>query len=244
MKTTKNTILVTGGATGIGFSIATHFLNAGNDVIICGRRESKLKEAQDKFPKLHYKQCDVTNTEQVKSLFNWIISNFRGFNILINNAGIQRAVDLKKGVDQLNGEDEININLRTPIYLSMLFIPFLLKQEEAAIFNVSSGLGFVPIASMPIYCATKAAIHSFCVSLRYQLKDTSIKVFEIIPPTVDTDLDKGRRISYRGIEPSEVAIATLKAMKKDEYEITVGESEGLKTGAMTNFDQVFARMNH
>jgi uncharacterized oxidoreductase len=244
MKIAKNTVLITGGASGIGFSLAEHFLNAGNKVIICGRREAKLKEANKKYPKLHFTTCDVTNPKDRESLFDWVNSNFEDFNILINNAGIQRAIDLKKGVDGLKGEDEIEVNLKAPIYLSTRFIPLLLKQEEAAIINVSSGLGFVPIASMPIYCATKAAIHSFTISLRYQLKDSSIKVFEIIPPTVDTELDKGRRGSYRGIDPSEIGKATLIGVENDNFEITVGESEGLRTVSQENFDQIFSRMNH
>jgi len=244
MRITKNTVLITGGATGIGFSIAENFLNADNEVIICGRRETKLKEANQKYPKLHFKTCDVTNPNERNTLFNWINSNFGKFNILVNNAGIQRAIDLKKGVDGLQGEDEIEVNLRAPIYLTELFIRLLLKQEESAIINVSSGLGFMPIASMPIYCATKAAIHSFTISLRYQLKDSSIKVFEIIPPTVDTELDKGRRGSYRGINPSKIGKATLIGVEKDKFEITVGESEGLRNVSKENFDQIFSRMNH
>ena len=244
MRISNNTVLITGGATGIGFSLAEHFLKEDNEVIICGRRESKLMEANKKHPKLHFTTCDVTNPKDRKSLFDWINSNFNNFNILINNAGIQRAIDLKKGVDGLQGEDEIEVNLKAPIYLTGLLVPLLLKQEESAIINVSSGLGFVPIASMPIYCATKAAIHSFTISLRYQLKDTSIKVFEIIPPTVDTELDKGRRGSYRGIDPSEIGKATLIGVENDNFEITVGESEGLRTVSNANFDQIFSRMNH
>jgi uncharacterized oxidoreductase len=244
MKVIENTILITGGVTGIGFSLTEHFLNAGNKVIICGRRETKLKEAKEKFPNLHFKTCDVSNPDDRKSLFNWISSNFKDFNILINNAGIQKATDLKKGEEELKGEDEIDINLKAPIQLSALLIPLLLKKKEAAIINISSGLGFVPIASMPIYCATKTAIHSFSISMRYQLKDTSIKVFEIIPPTVDTELDKGRRTSYRGINHSEVAKATLIAVEKDDFEVAVGEAENLRSGSRNNFEQFFSRMNH
>ena len=244
MRISNNTVLITGGATGIGFSLAEHFLKEDNEVIICGRRESKLMEANKKHPKLHFTTCDVTNPKDRKSLFDWINSNFNNFNILINNAGIQRAIDLKKGVDGLQGEDEIEVNLKAPIYLTGLLVPLLLKQEESAIINVSSGLGFVPIASMPIYCATKAAIHSFTISLRYQLRDTSINVFEIIPPTVDTELDKGRRGSYRGIDPSEIGKATLIGVEHDKFEITIGESEGLSSVSKENFDQIFSRMNH
>jgi uncharacterized oxidoreductase len=137
--------------------------------------------------------------------------------------------------------------LVAPIHLSAYFIPFLLKKKEAAIINVSSGLGFVPIASMPVYCATKAAVHSFTVSLRYQLRDTSIKVFEIVPPAVDTELDKGTTEEaaqeYRGIPPSEVARAAITAMTNDEYETLVGEAKDLVRRARANPEQAFLSIN-
>ena len=122
-----------------------------------------------------------------------------------------------------------------------------MKREDAAIMNVSSGLGFIPIASMPVYCATKSAVHSFSVSLRHQLKATSIRVFEVIPPTVNTELDKGARArrgqADRGIPAEEVAKATLAGMEKDESEIAVGMAQGLRLGSKENFEQIFSRMN-
>jgi uncharacterized oxidoreductase len=157
-------------------------------------------------------------------------------------------IDLKKGINELSaGEDEIEVNLKACVHLSALFIPLFLKKEEAAIINVSSGLCFVPIAMMPVYCATKAAIHSFTQSLRHQLRDTSIRVFEVIPPTVDTELDKGartrRRQEDRGIPPVEVAKATLKALENNQYEVTIGMAENLRMGAMANPEQVFQNIN-
>jgi uncharacterized oxidoreductase len=247
VETKNNTILITGGATGIGFSLAETLVNAGNKVIICGRREGKLKEARDKLPQIQTKVCDVSREKERESLFNWVKSNFKDFNVLINNAGIQRMVNLKKGTrDLFSGENEVETNLIAPIYLSAYFIPLLLKKKESAIINVSSGLGFVPIASMPVYCATKAAVHSFTLSLRYQLRDTSIKVFEIIPPAVDTELGKGAAEEgdeYRGIPPSEVAKATLTAIANNEYEIVVGEAKGLVMGARTNPERAFQNIN-
>jgi uncharacterized oxidoreductase len=247
VETKNNTILITGGATGIGFSLAETLVNAGNKVIICGRREGKLKEARDKLPQIQTKVCDVSREKERESLFNWVKSNFKDFNVLINNAGIQRMVNLKKGTrDLFSGENEVETNLIVPIYLSAYFIPLLLKKKESAIINVSSGLGFVPIASMPVYCATKAAVHSFTLSLRYQLRDTSIKVFEIIPPAVDTELGKGAAEEgdeYRGIPPSEVAKATLTAIANNEYEIVVGEAKGLVMGARTNPERAFQNIN-
>lgn len=248
MKTTGNIILITGGATGIGFSLAEVFANAGNEVIICGRRENKLKEAKNKLPQIHTKVCDLSKEKERESLYKWVNAHFKNLNILINNAGIQRMVNLRKGTrDLFNGEDEIEINLTAPITLSAYFIPLLLKQREAAIINISSGLCFVPIAAMPVYCATKSAIHSFSLSLRHQLRDTSIKVFEIIPPIVDTELDKGARGERgqedRGIPPFKVAQATLKALENDEYEIAIGMAENLRMESRKNPDQTFQNIN-
>jgi uncharacterized oxidoreductase len=223
-------------------------VKAGNEVIICSRREGKLKEAKKKIPQLHIKVCDVSKEEDRKKMADWILSNFKGINILVNNAGIQRMVNFKTGENNRNpNEDEVDINLKAPIRLCEIFIPHLLQKKEAAIVNVSSGLGFIPISIMPVYCATKAAIHSFSISLRHQLKDTSVKVFEIIPPMVDTELDKGAREEReqgdRGIPPSEVATATIKALENDEYEKAVGMAEGLRVGARNNPEQIFKRMN-
>jgi uncharacterized oxidoreductase len=248
MKTQGNTVLITGGATGIGFSLAEAFVKAGNQVVVCGRRETKLRDAKTKLPQVYTKVCDLSKNDERRLLYEWTRSNFNEVNILVNNAGIQRMIDLKKGINELSaGEDEIEVNLKACVHLSALFIPSFLKKKEAAIINVSSGLCFVPIAIMPVYCATKAAIHSFTLSLRHQLRDTSMKVFEVIPPTVDTELDKGARAQRgqedRGIPPVEVAKATLKAVENDQYEVPVGMAENLRTGARTNPEQVFQNMN-
>ncbi len=248
MKINGNTILITGGATGIGFALAEAFVKEGNMVIICGRREHKLKEAKSKLPQIHTRVCDLSEEKEREALFNWVKSNFKDINILVNNAGIQRMIDFKKGISNLSdGGNEIDINLTAPIHLSAYFIPDLLKQKESAIINISSGLGFVPMAIMPVYCATKAAMHSFSLSIRHQLRDTSIKVFEVIPPMVDTELDKGARDSrgqeYKGIPPAEVAVATMKALEKNDYEIAIGMAQDLRMGSRNNPEQIFQRIN-
>ena len=248
MKINGNTILITGGATGIGFALAEEFIKTDNEVIICGRREAYLNEAKKKIPQLHIKVCDVSREQDRKELVNWVSSNFKDINILVNNAGIQRMINFKTGEGNRNpDEDEIDINLKAPIHLCELFIPQFMEKKEAAIVNVTSGLGFSPLAIMPVYCATKAALHSFSLSLRHQLKNTPVKVFEIIPPTVDTDLDKGARDRRgqkdRGIPASEVAIAAIKALEKDECEKAVGMAEGIRMGVRNNPEQIFQRMN-
>ena len=249
MNTSGNTVLITGGGTGIGFCIAEEFVKSGNEVIICGRREEKLREAKAKLPQIHTKTCDVSKPKDREELFNWVTSKFTGINVLVNNAGVQRMIDLKEGITELaKHENEVDINLASTIQLSAYFIPTFMHREEAAILNVSSGLAFIPLAMMPIYCATKAAMHSFSISLRHQLKDTPVKVFEIIPPTVDTELDKGtraqRNMTYRGIPPSEVAVATMNALAADRFECAVGQAQGLMDASRNNFDEQFGRMNH
>lgn len=248
MKTTGNTILITGGATGIGFSLAEEFIKNGNEVIICGRRENKLEEAKKKIPQIHTRKFDLSNEQERKMLFDWVASSFPNTNVLVNNAGIQRMIDLKKGTEDLqSGEDEIEINFKAYVNLSAHFIPLLAKQKESAIINISSGLGFIPLAITPIYSATKAAIHSFTMSLRHQLRNTPVKVFEVIPPTVDTELDKGARDrrgqADRGIKPDEVAKATIEGLKKDEFEIAVGMAQNLKMGSRNNPEQLFQNIN-
>lgn len=234
-------MLITGGATGIGFALAAAFHKAGNEIIICGRREVKLKAAAAKLPGIHIKICDLSNEQAREELCRWVIKNFPGLNVVINNAGIQKMINLKEGTRELiAGENEIGINFEAPVYLSARFVPHLIQQKESAIINVSSGLGYIPIAAMPVYCATKAGIHSFTVSLRYQLRDTPVKVYEIVPPRVNTDLGGG---DEEGIPPEEVADVTMKALQNNEYDIIVGESRGLVDEAKRNFEQGFMNLN-
>ncbi len=248
MKLTGNTILITGGATGIGFELAISFINHKNTVIICGRREHKLREAKKLLPAINTRICDISDINDCKELYDWILAEFGEINILINNAGIQREIHFKDGVDGLPADDEIAINLSAPVYLSALFAPLLMKQPESAIVNISSGLAFVPLAIYPVYCATKAALHSFSISLRHQLKDTSVNVFEVIVPTVDSDLNNESRdrrgMTDRGISPKELAQAFMAGFQNDEYEMPVGMAKGLFEGSKNNFDVIFNRMNH
>ena len=246
MTTSGHTILITGGGTGIGFSMAQAFAEAGNTVLACGRREDKLAEAQKRLPALKTIAADVSTEKGRADLASWATS--LGVNILINNAGMQRMVDFKHGLRSLEaGDNEVRCNLEAPVYLTAALVPHLMKMKDPAIFNVSSALGFVPIAFMPIYCATKAAVHSFSISLRHQLAPAGIKVFEVIPPTVDTDLDRGARAGRgqtdRGIKPEVVAQEVLKAMGEDRFEIAVGMATNLVNGSKISFDQIFQRMN-
>lgn len=251
LKFEGNTVLITGGATGIGFALAEAFVKAGSEVILCGRRRNKLQEAKSKIPSAHIRKCDVSVESERKKLLHWSTSSFPSLDILVNNAGIQRQVDftspeITKRIPP--ADDELAINLESTIRLCALFVPKFLVKKRAAMVNISSGLAFVPIAEMPIYCATKAAIHSFTTSLRHQLKDTSVRVFEAIPPTTDTELDASfageEEQAYRGISPQEVAAAIIDGLKEDKQEITIGQAQGLRKAAMQNPEQIFKRLNN
>lgn len=248
MQISGNTILITGGATGIGLALATAFLEKGNTVIICGRRENKLRDALAKHPGLHMRVCDIEQATDREVLYNWSTRQFPTLNILINNAGIQREIDFRKGTQELDsGESEIAINFEGVVHLTALFTPHLLTQPDAAIIQVSSGLAFVPMALAPVYCATKAALHSFSLTLRHQLKGTSVRVFELIPPIVDTELDRGARERrgqrQRGISPDLVAKQTLTGLAKNQYEIAVGQARFLQIGSRLAPKRFFGLIN-
>jgi uncharacterized oxidoreductase len=253
MKTNGQTILITGGSTGIGLAMSEEFIARGNKVIACARSESTLSDARKRLPGLVTRRCDLSKDVEREALHDWVMQNHPDTSVLINNAGIQHMVDFTKGPADLvkfrdsDGQDEIDINFKGLVYLTALFIPELMKKDESAIVNVSSGLGFAPLAIMPVYCATKAAVHSFSVSLRHQLRTTTVKVFEVIPPMVDTNLDKGARDARqqrdRGIPPREVAQATLKAISEDTYETAIGNAQNLVSGSRTDPAKLFSNMN-
>ena len=227
MKLSGNTILITGGASGIGLAFAERFLKAGSKVIVCGRREGKLQEATEKFPELITRVCDVTIEAERVALFEWVTSQYPELNVLVNNAGIQQRYNILEAnakEDWSYFSKEITANVEAPIHLAMLFAPYLAKKEDAAIINVTSGLAFTPMAIAPIYSATKAALHSFSVSLRYQLSSTSVKVIEVAPPAVNTDLG-GVGLHTFGVPVDEFADGIFKGLEEGKNEIGYGTSE-------------------
>lgn len=245
-----NIILVTGGATGIGFALARKFVEAGSEVIICGRRAAKLKAAKRETPTLHIKQCDVSVESDRREMLRWTAKHFSGLNVLVNNAGIQRSIDYtspKAAKPLYAKDDEVSINLGAQIRLCAMFLPRLLKLKKAAIVNVSSGLAFVPMAATPVYCATKAGIHSFTLSLRHQLRGTAVQIFEAAPPTTDTELDKSfageAENEYRGTTPEAVAAAIIEGMKSDTKEIRIGQAQGLYEASLSDPQAIFNRLN-
>ena len=242
MKLTGNTILVTGGASGIGLAIARRFVTRGNEVIICGRREEKLAEVRSEEPGLHTYACDVADSTAREDLVRWATTKFPELNILVNNAGIQRRIDITVDEDWAATESEIAINLGAPIHLSRLFYPHLAAMPNAAIANVTSGLSFVPLANVPVYCATKAALHSFTLSLRWQLRETPVEVIEIIPPAVDTDLQAPGLHTF-GVNVDEFADHIFDRLEAGDSEIAYGTALAGSKASREQLDAIYQQMN-
>ena len=243
MNLSGNTVLITGGASGIGLALAERFLKAKSKVIICGRRQDKLQEAKQKFPALHTKVCDVANANERVALLEWIETQFPETNVLANNAGIQHRVNLDAGTAEWeNYRQELVINLEVPVHLCILFIAHLKKVNPSAIINVSSGLAFSPGAFAPVYSATKAGLHSFTLSLRHQLSKTSIEVIEIVPPAVNTDLG-GPGLHTFGVPVNEFADSVMNRLANGEQEVGYGTSEKNRLASRQELDEIFKRMN-
>jgi uncharacterized oxidoreductase len=189
MNPTGNTILITGGGTGIGRGLAEAFHRDGNQVILAGRRQSVLEDTARANPGMRFLLVDVENLDDTQRFGAQVKTEFPTLNVLINNAGIMKSEDLKTGAQDLAlAEQTVAINLLGTFRITAALMPLLLAQPKATIMTVSSGLAFMPIYPNPSYCATKAAIHSWSQSLRYQLRDTSVEVLEIAPPYVQTEL--------------------------------------------------------
>lgn len=232
MEMKNNTVLVTGGGTGIGLEIARYFYALGNKVIICGRRQHVLDEAKKSMPDLQVFVCDLSNVGARIQFVEKLLSDYPSLNVLVNNAGIQRFRNLTElqSLDWKDFQDEIRINLEAPIHLTILLLEHLKNQSNAGIINVTSGLAFTPYAAVPLYSATKAGIHSFTLSLRHQLKDLSIAVLEIIPPAVNTDLG-GKGIHTYGVDVKAFTSSVLQRLADGGDEVGYGTSEKARLSA-------------
>lgn len=222
MKLNKNTILITGGTSGIGLALAKKFLILENNVIVCGRNEEKLKRINENNPQIYTIKCDVTNKKEVNDLKNEIKKKFGKINILINNAGIQYRYNILNEGNVMNKVNvEMKVNFEAVVNLTELFLPMLHSSSEAAIINISSMLGIVPKKTAPIYCASKAAVHIFTKTLMYQLEESNIKVFDIIPPIVNTNMTKIQE-NVPKMKLENFIQEVIKGLKKDKYTIKPG----------------------
>ncbi|TKK68057.1 SDR family NAD(P)-dependent oxidoreductase [Ilyomonas limi] len=240
MNLTGNTILITGGTSGIGLALAKQLNMLNNKVIICGRRAERLEEIRRVNAGIVTKVCDIADAQQRVDLTEWIFQNYPEINILINNAGVQLHTDFLRTGDLANIRKETEINFIAPIHFIQLFTSYLSRKESAAIINISSGLAFVPLAVAAVYSATKAAIHSLTLSLRYQLRNTTIKVFEIVPPSVDTELGYEHRedktSTHGGMDVNEFASQVIDALQNDIYEAAIGTTANLRAKPQEMFD--------
>ena len=246
MKLTHNTILITGGGSGIGRGLAEAFYALGNKVIIAGRRQQALEETTDANPGMASVTLDIDDPEAVQSFADEVTDFHPELNVLINNAGIMRPENLK-APNVADAEDIITTNLLGPVRLTSALLPHLQKQSSAAIINVSSGLAFVPFPATPTYSATKAALHSYTVSLRVHLQGTPVEVIEIIPPAVATDLTPGRSTNDpRMMSVEDYITETMQILKTvpTPAEINVERVKFLRFAEATgNFDKALQMLS-
>ena len=240
MKLTGRTILLTGGTSGIGLALASRLVEAKNQVIVTGRRESLLDEVRQKVPSIVTERSDMGDADDRIRLAETVTKRFPELDVVINNAGIQRKVSFVKGEPWADTREEIAINLEGPIHLATLFLPHLLARESATLVNVTSGLAFVPMSAVPVYCATKAALHSFTLSLRHQLKATSVEVVEIIPPAVHSNLGGSHAF---GVPTDEYADSVMDQLREGRPEVTYQFSAQTSQASRAELDAMFAKMN-
>jgi uncharacterized oxidoreductase len=243
MKLTDNTILITGASAGIGFGLAEALLQSGNRVLTCARRADRLERAQKLLPRLECLQCDIGATDGRRALVDWALARAPELNVLINNAGVQHKVSFTEGEDaDARDFEEIAVNLQAPMHLVQLLIAHLKSRPNPAIVNISSGLAFTPAAFVPIYSATKAAIHSFSQSLRHQLRNTPVRVYECAPPLVESELhdhQKGPAPALSAMPTAEFVAACLKGLADDVEMNAVGFAAGL----YAEREKLFSRLN-
>jgi uncharacterized oxidoreductase len=236
----SNTILITGGGSGIGRGLAEAFHKLGNQVIVTGRNVGKLKSVCEANAGMRYYVLDMTDAFEIERVANRVVEEFPALNCVINNAGIQQYLDFN--ADELPEdaalEDEVMVNVLGVMRASRAFLPQL-KKTQGTLINVTSGLAYVPLFRTPVYCATKAAVRSFTMSLRLQLVDTGVKVVELIPPRVDTELGSAPPVPYM-ISVDTFVNEAMKGLATDADEVAVGMAADLR--ALTGADAVKERM--
>jgi uncharacterized oxidoreductase len=245
MQLTGNTVLVTGGGTGIGRGLAEAFHRLGNKVIIAGRRLDTLKAVAKANPGIEFLSLDQGDSADIRRFAIEMSDKYPELNVLVNNAGIQRVEDLTTG-NPGTAEQTLAVNLLGPIRLTSALLQLILGRPRAAIVNVTSGLAFMPSALTPTYCASKAAMHSYTQSLRYQLRDTAVQVIEIIPPRVQTALQGDRGFDPRGMPVDEFITETMTLLQTQPAadEIVVERAKGFRFAERDGaFDEIYPAFN-
>jgi uncharacterized oxidoreductase len=230
MKLTGNTILITGGGSGIGRGLAEALHERKNQVIIAGRRKDRLTEVAKVNPGMAWAELDIEDPESISTVTKKLTAEYPKLNVLINNAGIMNIDDVSTAVDERLLVSTLTTNLMGPIRMTDALIEHLKHQTHAAVINTTSVLGFVPMAIAAIYSSTKAAMHSYTLSLRYKLKDTPVKVLEIAPPWVQTDL-LGSNNEPRAMPLVEFIEETMRVLGTDADEVLVERAKILRNQA-------------
>lgn len=242
MQLNGNTILITGGTSGIGLALAKRFSELGNQILVCGTNETKMEEIRKSFPKWGTYLFDISRPEEREKLFQQTTKDFPELNVLFNNAGMQRYPKLGELEPWANLGKEIDVNLGAPIHLSMLFAKHLFAKKNAAILNTTSGLSHIPLAYAPVYSATKAALHSFTLTLRFQFRNQPIEVIEVSPPMVDTDLGIPNTHTA-GLNLEEYADSVMEGLRNGNLEITTGFSTVTANASREQKNEIFLSMN-
>jgi len=239
MKLSNNKILITGGASGIGLGLTERFIKEGNTVIICGRRESVLKEVSDKHPSVITHVCDLAVELDRIRLFKWIEKEHSDLNVLVNNAGIQQWMNIDDENFYERAKLEISTNIEAPVHLTALFSKL---KSLTTILNVTSGLAFVPFTKVPVYSATKAFFRSFTLSARHLLKGKNIEVIEVIPPALNTDLG-GKGLHDAAPPVSDFIESIFAQLKEGKTELTFGFSHAMANSSQDDVKVAFGRLN-
>ncbi|GAB3880988.1 SDR family oxidoreductase [Spirosoma agri] len=239
MNLSNNKILITGGASGIGLGLTERFIQENNTVIICGRRESLLRDVAKKFPSVITRTCDLSDADERQALYQWIATEHSDLSVLVNNAGVQQWMSVSDEDFFERAKRELAINVDAPLHLTSLFINL---PSLTSILNVTSGLAFVPLTKVPVYSATKAFFHSFTLSLRALLKANDIEVIEIIPPALNTDLG-GKGLHDHAPPVSDFIDAVFDQLKQGKTEVTFGFSDAMVNATPDDLRNTFNRMN-
>lgn len=243
MKTTNNTVLITGGSAGIGLEIAKLLSESGNKVIITGRNEARLQQAASQLKNVSTIVSDVSNAKDVDNLVGQIKTEFPALNMVINNAGRALVYDItEENVNAFEkAEDEMLTNYLSIIRLNEKLLPILKTNDHPTIVNVSSVVAFVP-GFLATYSASKAALHSYTRYLRLALKDANINVFELMPPLVDTEFSAPIG-GKNGVPASFVAEQLMAGLEQDNYEIRVGQTEDIYRLYLSSPENALLAMN-
>jgi uncharacterized oxidoreductase len=252
MITRNNTILITGGGSGIGRGLAEAFHKLGNKVIITGRREDVLRASARANPGMAFAVLDTTKPASIHSAAAQLTERFPEINVVVNNAGVQRVHDFgsNRPFDDAAAQEEIETNISGVLRVTAAFLPHLKSRPSSTIINISSGLAYLPLARYPVYCATKAFVHSFSMSLRHQLRASSVRVVELAPPWVNTDLDANQASPtvHSGMSPMplpDFVAAAMEELKSDAEELHVAGAKFLyAAGIGERASATFAQMNH